>query len=256
MRRRVRGLSLQGNTESQGKMRLQLYMARCGVASRRSSEAIISEGRVSVNGVTVTEPGSKVDSGDTVCVDGKEISLEQEKRYVLLNKPAGYVCTLSDDRGRPVAADLLKEAYDERLYNVGRLDMYSCGLIIFTNDGDFAAKLSHPSAEMEKEYIVDSSLPLPRRLAQDFMDGIRIDGVFYRAREAEELNARRLRVVLVEGKNREIRRVFEHYEVGIKRLIRIRIGNVGIANLSEGQFRELSPKEVSGLLRLCRSGQY
>jgi 23S rRNA pseudouridine2605 synthase len=231
-------------------------MARCAVASRRASEAIIAEGRVSVNGAVVTEPGTKVGPGDVVCVDGKEIHLELDKRYVLLNKPSGYVCSLSDDRGRPVAADLLKEAYHERLYNVGRLDMYSCGLIIFTNDGDFAAKLSHPSAEMEKEYIVDASLPLPRHLAKDFMGGIRIDGVFYRAKEAEELNARRLRVVLVEGKNREIRRIFEYYGVGIKRLIRIRIGNVGIGQLEEGQFRDLSVKEVSGLLRLCRSGQY
>ena len=242
--------------EGQDRIRLQLYMARSGVASRRASEAIIAEGRVTVNGQTVTEPGTKVGPGDVVMVDGREIQPEAEKHYVLLNKPAGYVCSLSDEQGRPVAADILKEVYSERLYNVGRLDMFSCGLIIFTNDGDFAAKLSHPSAEMEKEYIVDSSLPLPRRLAKDFMDGIRIDGVFYRAREAEELNARRLRVVLVEGKNREIRRVFEHYGVGIKRLIRVRIGNVGIDGLSEGRFRELNSREVSGLLRLCRSGQY
>lgn len=242
--------------EGQDRIRLQLYMARSGVASRRASEAIIAEGRVTVNGQTVTEPGTKVGPGDVVMVDGREIQPEAEKHYVLLNKPAGYVCSLSDEQGRPVAADILKEVYSERLYNVGRLDMFSCGIIIFTNDGDFAAKLSHPSAEMEKEYIVDSSLPLPRRLAKDFMDGIRIDGVFYRAREAEELNARRLRVVLVEGKNREIRRVFEHYGVGIKRLIRVRIGNVGIDGLGEGRFRELNSREVSGLLRLCRSGQY
>ena len=241
---------------AQDRVRLQLYMARCGVASRRASEAIILDGRVSVNGSIVTELGTKVGPDDRVCVDGREIQLELEKHYVLLNKPSGYVCSLSDEQGRPVAASLLKEAYSERLYNVGRLDMFSCGLIIFTNDGDFAAKLSHPSAELEKEYVVDSSLPLPRRLARDFMGGIRIDGVFYRAKEAEELNARRLRVVLIEGKNREIRRVFEHYEVGIKRLVRIRIGNVGMGQLEEGRFRELSAKEVGGLLRLCRSGQY
>ena len=110
---------------------------------------------------------------------------------MLLNKPAGYVCSLSDEKGRPVAADLLKDTYSERLYNVGRLDMFSSGLIIFTNDGNFAATLSHPSAELEKEYIVDTSTPLPRNLAQDFMKGIRVDGVFYKCRDAEELNARR-----------------------------------------------------------------
>jgi 23S rRNA pseudouridine2605 synthase len=227
-------------------------MALCGVASRRASEEIITSGRVSVNGDVVTELGTKVSLSDKVCVDGKEISMEETKRYVLLNKPAGYVCSLSDEKGRPVAADLLKTAYSERLYNVGRLDMFSCGLILFTNDGDFAATLSHPSAELEKEYIVDTSVPMPRFLAQDFMKGIRIDNVFYRCKEAVELNSHRMRVVLVEGKNREIRRVFESREVGIKSLMRVRIGNIGVGGLQYGQFRDLVPAEVQALLRLCK----
>ena len=222
-------------------------MAKAGVASRRASEQIILAGRVSVNGLTVTELGTKVGKKDKVCVDGKEIRLETAMRYVLLNKPAGYVCSLADEKGRPVASDLLKDAYSERLYNVGRLDMFSCGLIIFTNDGNFAAKLSHPSAELEKEYIVDSSLPLPRSLADDFMDGIRIDGVFYRCKEAEELNARRMRIVLVEGKNREIRRVFESREIGIKALTRIRIGCVGIEGLQLASSATLPRRKF----RLC-----
>ena len=234
-------------------LRLQHYMARCGVASRRASEAIITAGRVSVNGQTVTTLGTKVSAADTVCVDGQEIRLEEQKRYVLLNKPAGYVCSLADEKGRPVAADLLRARYSERLYNVGRLDMFSCGLIIFTNDGDFAARLSHPSAELEKEYIVDTSLPLPRTLAKDFMAGVRIDGVFYRCKEAEELNARRMRIVLVEGKNREIRRVFESREIGIKSLMRIRIGSVGVDGLQYGEFRDLSNAEVATLLRQCKN---
>jgi len=227
-------------------------MALCGVASRRASEEIITSGRVSVNGDVVTELGTKVSLSDKVCVDGKEISMEETKRYVLLNKPAGYVCSLSDEKGRPVAADRLKTAYSERLYNVGRLDMFSCGLILFTNDGDFAATLSHPSAELEKEYIVDTSVPMPRFLAQDFMKGIRIDNVFYRCKEAVELNSHRMRVVLVEGKNREIRRVFESREVGIKSLMRVRIGNIGVGGLQYGQFRDLVPAEVQALLRLCK----
>ncbi|MBO5607834.1 MAG: rRNA pseudouridine synthase [Treponema sp.] len=227
-------------------------MALCGVASRRASEEIITSGRVSVNGDVVNELGTKVSLSDKVCVDGKEISMEETKRYVLLNKPAGYVCSLSDEKGRPVAADLLKTVYSERLYNVGRLDMFSCGLILFTNDGDFAATLSHPSAELEKEYIVDTSVPMPRFLAQDFMKGIRIDNVFYRCKEAVELNSHRMRVVLVEGKNREIRRVFESREVGIKSLMRVRIGNIGVGGLQYGQFRDLVPAEVQALLRLCK----
>ncbi len=234
-------------------MRLQQYMARAGVASRRASESIITAGRVSVNGTVVTELGTKVGMNDEVCVDGKKIFLEAEKRYVLLNKPAGYVCSSSDEKDRPIAADILKSTYSERLYNVGRLDMFSSGLIIFTNDGDFAAELSHPSAEMEKEYIVDSSLPLPRMLAQDFMHGIRVNNVFYRCKEAEELNSHRMRIILVEGKNREIRNVFESRGIGIKSLMRIRIGNIGVGGLQWGEFRNLSAAEVDGLLKLCKN---
>ncbi len=237
-------------------MRLQVYMAHCGVASRRASEEIIASGRVSVNGLVVTQPGTKVSLTDTVLFDGKEIHLEEEKRYVLLNKPAGYVCSLQDEKGRPIASELLKDSYSERLYNVGRLDMFSTGLIIFTNDGQFAATLSHPSAELEKEYIVDTSLPLPRGLDKDFMAGVRVDGVFYKCLEAEELNARRMRIVLIEGKNREIRRVFESRNVGIKSLVRVRIGNIGIDGLQTGHFRNLSTKEVQSLLRLCKNTHY
>lgn len=233
-------------------VRLQVFLAHCGVASRRASEKIITDGRVTVNGAVITELGTKVLPSDEVCVDGKNITLEEQKRYVLLNKPAGYVCSLSDEKGRPVAADLLKKAFSERLYNVGRLDMFSSGLIIFTNDGDFAARLSHPSSELEKEYIVDTSLPIPPQLAVDFKKGIRIDGVFYRCVEAQVLNARRMAVTLTEGKNREIRRVFESQEIGIKSLNRIRIGNILAENLKSGEFRELSAKEVESLLKLCR----
>ena len=228
-------------------------MAHCGVASRRASEKIILDGRVSVNGVLVTELGTKVTAKDKVLVDGKPVSLEEKKRYVLLNKPLGYVCSQSDEKGRPCAVDLLREKYTERLYNVGRLDMFSFGAIIFTNDGDFAAKLSHPSAEIEKEYIVESSLPLPRFLASDFEKGIRVDGVFYKAKFAEELNSHRMRVVLIEGKNREIRRVFENAGLAIKKLCRVRIGNVELGDLEDGQFRDLTEKEVQGLLKLCKN---
>lgn len=243
-------MSLQDNSE---KIRLQVFLAHCGVASRRASEKIILDGRVSVNGQIVTEMGIKVGDDDEILVDGKKIFLENKKRYVLLNKPAGFVCSMSDEQGRPVAADLLKEKYSERLYNVGRLDMYSKGLIIFTNDGDFAAALSHPSAEIEKEYIVDTSLPLPRNLAEEFQRGIRVDGIFYKCKSAQEINARRMKIVLIEGKNREIRNVFKSKEIGIKKLTRVRIGSVTIEGLLSGQFRELSQYEVQGLLKLCRS---
>lgn len=234
-------------------VRLQAYLAHCGVASRRACEKIITSGRVSINGTVVTELGSKVLPADTVALDGVTVSPEEAKRYILLNKPSGYVCSLSDDRGRPVAASLLKPAYTERLYNVGRLDMFSTGMIIFTNDGEFAVRLSHPSAEIEKEYIVDTSLPIPRTLAEEFKKGIRVDGVFYKALDAQELNSHRMRVVLIEGKNREIRRIFESVQVGIKSLERVRIGTLLLGSLKPGQFRELSAPEVTGLLNSCKT---
>ena len=170
------------------------------------------------------------------------------KRYVLLNKPSGYVCSLSDEKGRPVAVDILKKNYAERLYNIGRLDMYSAGAIIFTNDGDFAAIVGHPSAEIEKEYVVEASLPFLDDVLEAFKKGIRIDTVFYKCREAERLSSRRLRVVLVEGKNREIRKVLEHFGVRVKSLIRTRIGSVGLDGLKYGEFRDLSSSEIDSLL--------
>ena len=238
--------------DSEFPMRLQVYLAHCGVASRRACEKLIAKGSVSVKGSVITQAGTKVFSGDDVCVDGKKVFIEERKRYILLNKPSGYVCSLSDEKGRPVAADLLKTAYSERLYNIGRLDMFSQGLILFTNDGEFAHILSHPSAELEKEYIVDTSLNLPRGLAERFEKGLRVDGVFYKCRRAEEINARRMKIVLIEGKNREIRNVFQSEGAAIKRLTRVRIGNITIDNMKSGSFRELSNAEVQGLLSLCR----
>ena len=231
--------------------RLQAFLAHAGVASRRASEKIILAGRVSVNGSVVTELGTKVREGDKVFVDGKQVFAEEAKRYVLLNKPVGYVCSMADEKGRPVASYLLKDKYKERLYNVGRLDMFSCGLVIFTNDGNFAKKISHPSAEIEKEYVVDTSLPLPRTLAADFEKGIRVDGVFYKAKSARELNSHRMAVVLLEGKNREIRRVFESREASIKRLCRVRIGGININEMAAGESRDLESWEVQELLDLA-----
>ena len=253
MKKKQRGSNLPDKTnEGSEKIRLQAFLAHCGVASRRASEKIITDRRVTVNGKTETELGTKVSSSDEVCVDGKKISLEERKIYVLLNKPAGYVCTQSDEKDRPVAVELLKKSFSERLYNVGRLDMFSRGAIIFTNDGDFAAKLSHPSSEIEKEYLVETSYPLPEGLEQKFKKGVRVEGIFYKAKDAVVLNSHKMKVVLVEGKNREIRKVFSDAGAAIRSLQRVRIGNVLLDGVKEGEFRELTKSEVSGLLELCK----
>lgn len=234
-------------------MRLQVYLAHAGVASRRACEKIIAEGRVSVNGTLVTDMGSKVRTGDTVLLDGKPVHPEARKCYVLLNKPAGFVCTLSDEKGRPTAADLLKETYSERLYNIGRLDMFSSGAILFTNDGDFAAKIEHPSAQIEKEYVIETTQDFPPELLTRFERGIRVDGIFYKCRSAAAVNRRKLRIVLVEGKNREIRRVLDSFNCTIKRLVRVRIGTLELGNLKAGEFRNLTANERHALLDLIHN---
>ncbi|WP_147634439.1 pseudouridine synthase [Treponema pectinovorum] len=251
MKKNLRGLNLQDKPKE--KQRLQAFLAHCGVASRRSSEKIIAEGRVTVNGDVVTELGTKVSVDDEICVDGKKVNLENRKIYILLNKPSGLVCSQSDEKGRPVAVDLLKQKYSQRLYNVGRLDMFSRGAVIFTNDGDFAAKLSHPSSEIEKEYLVETSYPLPEGLDQRFLKGIRVEGIFYKAKQTKIINTHKMKVILIEGKNREIRRVFADAGSSIRSLQRVRIGNLGLGNLKEGEFRELTDFEVKGLLSLCKN---
>ncbi len=239
-------------SETSEKTRLQAYLAHCGVASRRASEQIILDGRVAVNGTIVTELGTKVGDGDVVTVDGKRIHLEERKCYVLLNKPAGFVCSSSDEKGRQVAADLLRDSYKERLYNVGRLDMYSKGMILFTNDGDFAAKLSHPSSQIEKEYIVETSQDVTEETARLLEKGVRVDNVFYKCVRCEVLKPRKIKIILIEGKNREIRKMLESQNIGTRSLVRVRIGNVNLDDLRPGEHRNLTEKEVKGLLSLCR----
>ena len=241
-----------GKSDKQ-EMRLQVYLAHAGVASRRACEKIIAEGRVSVNGTLVIDMGNKVRTGDTVLLDGKPVHPEARKCYVLLNKPAGFVCTLSDEKGRPTAADLLKETYSERLYNIGRLDMFSSGAILFTNDGDFAAKIEHPSAQIEKEYVIETTQDFPPELLTRFERGIRVDGIFYKCRSAAAVNRRKLRIVLVEGKNREIRRVLDSFNCTIKRLVRVRIGNLELGTLKAGEFRDLTAKERQAMLDLIHN---
>lgn len=225
-------------------LRLQVYLARAGIASRRRAETYIQDGRVKVNGVLVTNLGSKVTMNDMVEFDNQQVFLETKKRYVLLNKPAGYVCSSSDEKNRPVASDLLKNTFQERLYNIGRLDMYSSGLLIFTNDGEYTQKLLHPSHSVEKEYRVQTSSPIPIELAQKFEKGVRIDTVFYKSRSCTCIDPYHAVIVLVEGKNREIRRVFDFFDVRIQSLERVRIGGLLLGDLQSGAFKEITSEEA------------
>jgi len=228
------------------RIRLQVYLSHAGIASRRAAEDIISQGRVSVNGVTITAQGSKVEQGDIVLLDGKPVQPETRLLYLALNKPPGYICSSSDPQGRPLALGLLPKT-QERLYNIGRLDFMSCGLIFFTNDGNFANELGHPSSELEKEYIVEATGVIPDEVVSAFNSGITVDDEFYKAKKAEKTGRKTLRIVLVEGKNREIRKVFSHFHLHPALLRRVRIGQIQLGDLPQGNSRPLTDSEVSSL---------
>lgn len=193
----------------------------------------------------MTQLGSKVGPGDRVRVDGREISPETTKRHLVLNKPRGYVSTMEDPEGRPLAVGLLKSKVPERVYNVGRLDQWSQGLLLFTNDGDFAAIVGHPSGGIEKEYEVLCDEDIPPAFLEAFVAGLSVEGRAYRAEKARLLEPRRARVVLVEGRNREIRRVFAARSLHVTSLLRVRVGPVLLGDLPEGAFRELTREEIN-----------
>ena len=230
--------------------RLQVYLAHAGIASRRAAEKIITDGRVCINGFSVSELGSKVLPGDIVSVDGINVKKENTKVYLALNKPPGYICSSYDPQGRPLALQLIPNKITQRLYSVGRLDFLSCGLIIFTNDGDFAALTAHPSQELEKEYMVEATGHISDEVINAFTRGVTIEGIHYRAKDVQRIGSRCIKITLIEGKNREIRRVFSHFHLHPARLRRIRIGPVKLGKLAEGDTRALTRNELEILQKL------
>lgn len=233
-------------------MRLHVYMARCGVASRRKCEAMIAAGRVQVNGSVVTTLGTRVGPQDAVAVDGVRVHAEERKLYVALNKPKEYLCSAIDPQGRPLALDLLRPHFAERLFSVGRLDFLSSGLIIYTNDGEFARAVAHPSSQIEKEYRVDTKKPVSEKLLDQYRAGIEVEGERYKLLSYEIKNPRRIHLTLIEGKNREIRRVFAHWRIGVKRIHRTRVGIIRVRGIEPGTFRMLSRKEIEWLREAAR----
>jgi 23S rRNA pseudouridine2605 synthase len=224
-------------------IRLQVYMARCGIGSRRACETYIREGRVTVNG-RIAELGSKVAPSDRVALDNRQLHPETEQVYLAINKPAGYLCSNSDSRGRPLLLDLLQDI-PQRIFHVGRLDFRSSGLIFYTNDGNFAKTVSHPSSRIEKEYQVETKNPFPEELLSKYKRGLTIAGESYRLRKYEYKTPRKVVLTLIEGKNREIRRVFEHFGYYPTKIHRVRIGCVRIRGIPAGGYRLLSRQEVA-----------
>ena len=234
-------------------MRLNKFLAECGVCSRRKADEIIAEGRVTVNRKTVSEMGFDVDEKkDVVYLDGKKIVPVTHYEYIMFNKPKGCVTTMSDDKGRKTVYDFIGR--EKRLVPVGRLDYDSEGLLLFTNDGELTHKLTHPSNEIPKTYVVKIEGEISESDMATLRKGVTVNGVKYSRCKVkftgEENGLSRLEVVIFEGKNREIRRMFEAVEKSVVFLKRVAIGDLRLGGLSRGGFRELNEFEVDYLKRL------
>jgi len=230
--------------------RLQKVMAHAGVASRRKSEEIIAEGRVKVNGEIVTEMGFKVDpKQDQIIVDGEVIS-EEKKRYILLNKPEGFITTVSDPEGRPTVMDLIPDL-KQRLYPAGRLDYDSSGLLILTNDGDLTYKLTHPKKEVDKKYRVLAQGELKEEDFEKFEKGMIIDGQKTAAAKISNVSYKndqtQFEIVIHEGRNRQVRRMAKIAGFSVISLKRIAFAFLTLKGVKEGEFRYLSDQEVNKL---------
>ena len=241
--------------------RLQKILSTAGVASRRLSEELILQGRVSVNGTAVTELGTKADpAADDIRVDGRRIKPAQRKRYVLLNKPRGYITTRSDPQGRPTVMDLV-QGVKEYVYPVGRLDYDSEGLLLLTNDGDLAARLTHPRHEVEKVYEARvKGVPDDRTLAR-LARGVPVEGrrtapARIRASEPFVKGSGEQTIVEIsihEGRQRQVRKMFDAVGHPVVRLKRVRIGPIVDADIPVGHWRELTPAEIQKLERVTRA---
>ena len=236
-------------------MRLQKYMAMCGVAARRKCEDIILSGRVAVNGEIISEMVKQVEEGDVVTLDGNVITPEEQKRYIIYHKPAGEVTTVSDDKGRETVMDRFKD-FPERLYPVGRLDYDSEGLLLLTNDGELAQRLTHPSCEVDKVYLARVTGNPSNEAITRLRRGVYMEGDERRTYPAtvrvvrDESLFSDIVVSIHEGRNRQVRRMFDAVGHKVLLLRRIRFGPLELGDLKRGEWRELTQEEVEELRRM------
>lgn len=234
-------------------MRLQKYLATCGVASRRTAEKMIADGRVSVDGEVITEMGVQVEIGQDIRVDGKLVTPEPEKKYIMYHKPAGEVTTASDPEGRATVLDKFRD-FPVRLYPVGRLDYDSEGLLLLTNDGDLTERVLHPSHEVEKVYLARVSNELTVEEARRLENGVMVDGRRTARAKVKILGFKNLYtdilVSIHEGRNRQVRKMVMAVGHEVVMLRRIRFGPLKLGDLPRGMWRELTAEEVADLNRL------
>ena len=231
-------------------MRINKYLAECGVCSRRKSEALILDGRVSIDGKVVTSLAVDVDPENArVLLDGKIVHPINKHIYLKMNKPKGYVCTMADDRGRKTVIDLLPEKYaGKRIFPIGRLDYDTEGLLLLTTDGDLAQALSHPSNEIPKTYIAKIEGSISEAELAKLRKGVEIDGVMTKKCKVKVLEkdekSTRVEITITEGRNRQIRKMFESVQKNVTFLKRVSVGNIRLGGVTRGTVRELRPEEL------------
>lgn len=224
-------------------IRINKYIANSGVCSRRKAEEYILEGKVIVNGKVNIELGYKVKEGDVVAVDGKVISLRNNKVYIMLNKPKGYVTTAKEQFGRPSVLDIVK--VKERVYPVGRLDMDSEGLLILTNDGEFSNNVIHPTKHISKKYEVILKESITETAIKKLETGVDIGGYVTRPAKVDKVTDKKILITISEGKNRQVRRMIETVDNKVLNLKRIAIGGLKLDKLKSGEYVELNEKLVN-----------
>jgi 23S rRNA pseudouridine2605 synthase len=239
-------------SSASGEMRLNRFIANAGICSRREADTYISAGMVSVNGKVITELGVKVLPTDEVRFDGTKLNAEK-KVYLLLNKPKDFVTTTDDPHADKIVMDLVKDACPERIYPVGRLDRNTTGLLLFTNDGDLSKRLTHPSHTMKKVYQVSLDKPVTMEHLQQIADGIDLedgrivaDAISYISNEEKS----EIGIEIHSGRNRIVRRIFEHFGYRVKKLDRVMFAGLTKKNLPRGKYRFLNEKEIQFLKML------
>ena len=225
--------------------RLNKFIASCGICSRRKADELIQSGRIKVNGEVVKDLGVKVSLEDKVELDGKTISKEEKKVYLMLNKPVGYVTTASDEKGRKNVLDLIYE--DVRVYPIGRLDMYTEGLLLLTNDGDFANKLMHPKFEIDKRYVVNTDTKVTRQMLETLRNGVNIGDYVTREAKVEKIDEENISITIHEGKNRQVRRMCEAVGIKVLKLKRTNYGPLSLGELPVAKYRHLTDFELYNL---------
>lgn len=231
--------------------RLQKLLARAGWGSRRTCEEIITAGRVTVNGETITKMGARASADDDIRVDDKRIILFVGHVHLMLNKPPGYITTRDDPHGRATVMDLIPEELRMRVFPVGRLDLDTTGLLLLTDDGDLSQRLIHPSHHVMKEYVVDVERTPSERTLHSMRHGMKLDDGFTQPCEITLLETgqgeSRLRMVIGEGRNRQVRRMFEMVDHPVRRLKRVAMGPLRLGELSLGEVRELTKGQLASL---------